>query len=236
LGEADKLVTLFTAYRGKIRAVAKGARRTRSRFGASLEPFAHVNVVLFERRPGVLLRINQTEILHSFIGIWKNLEAISIAARMVRLVSMLTPIAEANAKIFHLLLKGLHEVEKNERDLELLTRFFEIHLLKHSGYLPRVDRCLKCEKSFGPGPIFFAPGMGGTICGTCHRNGSSGLHEVGEPVSGGTIAFLAQSARLGWDQANRLRAAGLVRTQLQQILEASIEHITGRFFSRTPIY
>ena len=236
LGEADKLVTLFTAHRGKTRAVAKGARRTRNRFGASLEPFMHLNTVLFEKRPGTLLRINQTEILHPFMGIWKDLNTISFAARMARLVSALTPIAEANLKIYHLLLKGLYQVEKNEQDPELLMRFFEIHLLKHSGYLPRVDRCLKCGKALGPRPFFFAPSMGGTICGTCHRDESFGLRTMSEPVSGGTIALLAQSARLRWDQVNRLRAAGLIRTQLQYILEASIEHITGRAFPRTPIY
>src|SRR3989304_2920624 len=231
LGEADKLVTLFPIHRGKVRAVAKGARRTRSRFGASLEPFTRLNTVLFEGRPGTLLRINQPEILHPFTGIWKDLIVISAAARMARLVSLMTPDAEANFKIYHLLLKGLYQVEKNNQDLELLTRFFEIHLLKHSGYLPRVDRCLRCGKLFGSGPIFFAPSMGGMICGVCHRDGSSTLREAREPVSGGTIALLAQAARLGLDQVDRLKAARLIRVQLQQILEASLEHITGRSFS-----
>lgn len=227
LGEADKLVTLFTIHQGKVRAVAKGARRTRSRFGASLEPFTRLNTVLFERRPGTLLRINQTEILHPFTGIWKDLIVISAAARMARLVALITPDAEANMKIFHLLLKGLYQIEKDEQDLELITRFFEIHLLKYAGYLPRVDRCLKCQKPMGSGPIYFSPGMGGILCGTCHQAGSG----PEEPVSKGTLAFLAQTGCLGWDKLSRLKAAKPIRAELRNILEASISHITGQPFS-----
>ncbi len=227
LGEADKLVTLFTIHQGKVRAVAKGARRTRSRFGASLEPFTRLNTVLFEGRPGTLLRINQTEILHPFTSIWKDLIVISAAARMARLVSLMTPDAEANIKIFHLLLKGLYQVERDEQDLELITRFFEIHLLKYAGYLPRVDRCLKCQKPAGSGPILFSPGMGGILCGTCHQVGS----ESGEPVSKGTLAFLTQTGRLGWDKLSRLKATKPTRAELRNILEAFIGQIIGQPFS-----
>ena len=231
LGDTDKLVTLFTGCRGKVRGVAKGARRIRTRFGASLEPFTHCRVVVFERRPGVLLRINQTEILRSFMGIRRDLGAISAAARMVRLVSALTPDAEANPKIFNLLLKGLYHLEQDKTDYELITRFFEIHLLKYTGYLPRVDRCLKCNTVMNSGSVFFSPVAGGTICGSCYKAG----YGPGEPVSKGTLAFLVQSMRMGWNKLDRMKATQSIRVELRMLLEASITNITGRPFSTSSV-
>jgi DNA repair protein RecO (recombination protein O) len=231
LGDADKLVTLFTGHKGKVRGVAKGARRLRTRFGASLEPFTHCCIEMFERRPGVLMRINQTEILHSFMNIRQDLDAISAAARMVRLVSALTPDAEANSKIFDLLLKGLCHLEKNKKDFELITRFFEIHLLKYSGYLPKVDSCLKCNGVNNAGPIYFSHLAGGTICSSCHGAGDG----PGEPVSKGTLAFLVLSLRMGWSKLDRMKATRSIRDELRILLEASITNIIGRPFSTSPV-
>jgi DNA repair protein RecO (recombination protein O) len=231
LGDADKLVTLFTEHKGKVRGVAKGARRSRTRFGASLEPFTHCCMDIFERRPGVLLRINQTEILHSFMSIRQDFAAISAAARMVRLVSVLTPDAEANIKIFNLLLKGLYHLEKNKKDFELITRFFEIHLLKYSGYLPKIDRCLKCNGIINSGPVFFSHRAGGTICVSCYRAG----YGPGEPVSKGTLAFLVLCMRMGWSKLDRMKATRSIRDELRILLEASITNIIGRPFSTSPV-
>ena len=123
LGEADKLVTILTAKKGKVKAVAKGARRPRSRFGAALEPFTHCNVILFDKKPTILMRMNQADILHSFMRIREDLERIRAAARMVQLVSAILPEGEANPKIFSLLLAGLAEVEKTDH-LDWLVRIF----------------------------------------------------------------------------------------------------------------
>ena len=227
LWEADKLVTFFTAQCGKVRAVAKGARRPRSRFGASLEPFSHSSLVLFEKRPGNLSRINQAAIMYPFKGIRKDLATIEAASRIVHLVYLLLPDAEANLKIFDLLLKALFEVEQNGKDLELITRFFEIHLLKYSGYLPKVDQCLKCHRPIDNSPIFFSAQAGGTLCMNCLQGNPAG----GRPVSKGTLAFMVQTVRLGWEKQDRLKAANPIRNELRNILEDSIGHITGRPFS-----
>ena len=226
LGDADKLVTLFTINRGKVRAVAKGARRSHARFGASLEPFMYCNMVLFERRSGNLLRINQTEILHPFMGLRQDLGMIFAAARMVCLVSALMPDAEANPKILSLLLKGLSNIEKGKSDTELVTRFFEIHLLKYAGYLPKIDRCLKCDKRIDADPVFFSPTAGGTVCGLCYPSG----HGSADRVSRGTLAFFAQNVRMGWDKLDRIKPTQAIRDELRNLLNASICHVTGQAF------
>ena len=226
LGEADKLVTLFTVDRGKVRGVAKGARRGRTRYGASLEPFTHLGLVLYERRPGVLLRINQTEILHHFIKIREDLERISAASLMVRLTSLLSPDGEANSGLFGLLLQALSRLEKRNKDTELTSRFFEIQLLKHSGYLPRMDRCLRCQRGIDHVSVYFSPMAGGTVCSSC----SKVPREFVEPVSKGTLAFWAQSGRMGWDKLDRMKPTRLIRKELRNLLETSISNVTGRPF------
>ena len=224
LGEADKLITLFTDRRGKVRAVAKGARKLRSRFGASLEPFMHSSFVLYEKRSGALLRVSESVIVGSNPRIRLGLESMLTAGRMVRLTSLLAPDHEANPKIFSLLSKGLSLIGEIQPDPELLIRFFEIQLLNFSGYLPRTDQCLKCRQSIGEHPIFFSAEAGGTLCRSCSVRGRF----MGTPISKGALLLLTQTMRLGWDKLDRIKAGGVIREELRDILEASLSSAVGR--------
>ena len=226
LGEADKLVTLLTAERGKVRAVAKGVRKIKSRFGASLEAFTHSALVLFERRPGDLMRLNQASILHSFPELRRDLGRITGAGRAARMAGLLSPDGEANPRIFELLLRLYLEIERGHQDLELTLRFFEIHLLKYAGYLPKIDHCLKCGRLFSPGTVYFSASAGGALCESCHRRDPA----QSDPVSKGTLAFLGQTARMGWNKLDRLRAGKPIRVELRELLNTSFSHITGRPF------
>lgn len=224
LGEADKIITLFTNQRGKVRAVANGARKPRSRFGASLEPFMHSSFVLYEKRPGALLRVSQSGIVVSNFRIRLGLESMLTAGRMVRLTSLLAPDNEANPRIYSLLCRGLSLVAEVQHDPELLIRFFEIQLLKYSGYLPRTDQCLKCRLSISDHPIFFSAEAGGTLCQSCSHRGPF----MGQPISRGTLSLFTQTMRLGWDKLDRIKAGGVLRDELRDILEASLSSAVGR--------
>jgi len=223
LGEADKLVTLLTAKRGKVKAVAKGARRPRSRFGAALEPFMHCHVILFEKKPTALMRLNQADILQPFLKIRDDLERIQTAARMARIVSVILPEGEANPKIFSLLLAGLGEVEKNDH-LEWLVRVFEIRCLKHAGYQPRLDRCLTCHREVDSKPVYFSPKNGGTLCGSCARTTRDPL----EFVSSGTISLLRLAARMNWAGLFRLKATPKMLREVKNVMESHFAFILGR--------
>jgi len=223
LGEADKLVTLITARRGKVKAVAKGARRPRSRFGAALEPFMHCNVILFEKKPTALMRLNQADILQPFMKIREDLDRIEAAARMAQIVSAILPEGEANPKIFSLLLAGLGEVEKTER-LEWLVRVFEIRCLKHAGYQARLDRCLSCHREIDSKPVYFSPKNGGTLCGACARMTRDPL----EFVSSGTISMLRLAARMNWSGLFRLRATPKMLQEVKNVTDAHFTFILGR--------
>jgi DNA repair protein RecO (recombination protein O) len=223
LGEADKLVTLLTTKKGKVKAVAKGARRSRSRFGAALEPFTHCNVILFEKKPTVLMRMNQADILKPFMKIREDLDRIQAAARMVQIVSAILPEGEANPKIFSLLLAGLGEVEKNDH-LEWLVRVFEIRCLKHAGYQARLDRCLTCHGEMDSKPVYFSPKNGGTLCGSCARTTRDPL----EFVSSGTISLLRLVARMNWSGLFRLKATPKMLQEVKNVVDAHFAYILGR--------
>ena len=223
LGEADKLVTLLTTRKGKVKAVAKGARRTRSRFGAALEPFTHCNVILFDKKPTVLMRMNQADILRPFMKIRDDLDRIGAAARMVHLASAILPEGEANPKVFSLLLAGLGEVEKTDH-LDWLVRVFEIRCLKHAGYQARLDRCLICHNELDSKPLYFSPKAGGTLCGSCARTISDPL----EFVSTGTISLLRLAARMNWAGLFRLKATPKMLQEVKNVMDAHLTFILGR--------
>ena len=228
LGEADKLVTLLTVQRGKVRVVAKGSRRPRSRYGAALEPFTHAQIVLFEKNPAHLLRLNQASIVRSHLGIRKDLEKIEAASRMVRLTSALLPDGEANTKIFTLLTDGLARVEKGDR-LEWLVWFFELQMLKRTGYQARLDDCIGCRKKLSAAYALFSPKAGGTLCGGC----AGRIPEPLSSVSAGTRAMIRLMNRMDWTGLTRLQAtAGMIREGLD-LNSTHIEYILGKSIKPT---
>lgn len=218
LGEADKLVTFFTAKKGKLKGVAKGSRRVKSRFGASLEPFTHCNLVVFEKPGDKLARINQADIVHSFQKLRENWEEIHLASHMAHLVQRMTPEGEQNLLVYRLLLEGLTFLERGA-DPELSTLLFVVRLISFSGYQPRWDRCLKCHRPMGE-RIYFSPAEGGTVCLKCAEGPLAA-------ISQGTLAFLRASQKMDYTVAHRLKPSPAMRSEIQTIFGRHMTYITG---------
>ena len=224
LGEADKLVTFFTQRQGKIKGTAKGARRVKSRFGGSLEPFTYCQVILFQKTRDSLYRIQQADILNSFRELREDLERILWASRVTALTSVMTPEGEANPALFNALLETFTTLQ--EQDKELATRLFEIRLLQYTGYQPRLDteRCLRCQVKLDPQTIFFSPIHGGIICKNC-----SGREKVlVSAVTRGTVAFIRQAFKMSPRVASRLKATPAMKNELKNLLEAYFDHLLDR--------
>ncbi len=132
-GEADKIVTLFTREKGKVQAVAKGARRPTSKFGGRLEVFSHNNVMLATAR--TLDIISQCETIDSFYRIREDGGKLNIGFYMVKLIDIMTEDRQVNVELFELLLSGLKALE-NGLNRELLPRIFEVKLCETEGFLP----------------------------------------------------------------------------------------------------
>lgn len=218
LGEADKLVTFFTAKKGKLKGVAKGARRVKSRFGSALEPFTHCNLVVFEKPGDKLARVNQSDIVHSFQKLRENWEEIHLASHMAHLVQRMTPEGEPNLLVYRLLLEGLTFLERGA-DPELSTLLFVVRLISFSGYQPRWDRCLKCHRPMGE-RIFFSPTDGGTVCIKC-------AHGPLSTISQGTLAFLRASQKMDYTVAHRLKPSPAMRSEIRTIFGQHMTYITG---------
>jgi DNA repair protein RecO (recombination protein O) len=224
LGEADKLVTFFSLKRGKVKGVAKGARRIKSRFGASLEPFTHCHLILFEKTGDKLGRINQVDIIRSHHSLREDWTGIDLASRMVNLVSQITPELEPNADIFTLLLQALKLLQIGE-DPNLTTLLFINHLVIYSGYQPHWDNCLKCRQVFRAGsssPVYFSSGAGGAVCSKCARRSSSLVS-----ISHGTRAFLSTSQKMNYIRSHRLKPSPVMKQEMGAIFKDYISTITG---------
>ncbi|HEX2383156.1 MAG TPA: DNA repair protein RecO [Acidimicrobiales bacterium] len=175
LGEADRIVVLFTKARGKVRAVAKGVRKTTSRFGARLEPTSHVALQLYEGRN--LDTITQAETLDHFRPIREDLERISRASSILEGVDQISQEREPNAALYGMLLGALRALSAGDHPLIVPAFFWK--LLALEGLSPVVDACVVCGA--GEGLCAFAVEDGGVVCAD---------HRRGVPLSAESIELL----------------------------------------------
>jgi DNA repair protein RecO (recombination protein O) len=166
-GEADRILDLYTRDSGLVSAIAKGIRRTRSRFGARLEPLSCVDFVAYHGR--TLDTVTQAEVLRSFHSVREDLTRFEAAAGMVRSVRALSGGDEADRRVFNLLYNGLDALETHDSGFEALEASFGLKLSILAGYAPQLDACLSCEadpEATGP-HYYFAPNLGGVLCSEC---------------------------------------------------------------------
>src|SRR2546427_11846343 len=159
-GDADRVVTFFTLKHGKVRAVARGARRMKSRFGGTLEPFVYCDLVLYEKPGDTLYRVSQTDVRQAFHPLRNSLETIAGAARLANLAGAVTADGDAVPRVFHALLEGFRAIQDSE-DPSLTAALYELEILRFAGYLPHLDRCNICQgRVSGGGRVFFPPAGG----------------------------------------------------------------------------
>jgi len=163
LGEADKIVTIMTQGSGKIRAVAKGIRKTTSRFGARLEPFTHVDLMLYRGR-GSLDTITQAEILAPHTALREDLARFAAGETMLEAVDKVAEEHERNVRVVLLLLSGLRALDARPTDPAATAESFMLKLLSLSGFHPSLTACAVCGD---PDPRRFHAGQGGAVCLGC---------------------------------------------------------------------
>ncbi|MDI6817118.1 MAG: DNA repair protein RecO [Actinomycetota bacterium] len=188
LGEADRIVTILTANHGKVRAVAKGVRKTKSKFGSRLEPFTNVDLVLYKGRN--LDIVTQAEIIDSLSEIRDNFDRITYGSAMLDLANKVSVEGERDVSLYNLLLRALDVISKTRKNFRLLLIAFDIKLMAISGYMPKLERCVICEKKTGA-KMRFSFEWGGVMCEECSiadRNSAA--------VSSATIETFTRLMRL----------------------------------------
>lgn len=175
LGEADRIISMMTEGHGKVRAVAKGVRKTRSKFGARLEPTSHIAVQLHEGRN--LDLVTQVESVDQFTALRADLDSLRRAVNMLEVVDQVAQEGEPDPKLYRMLVGALRTLSDTGNPLVVPAFFWKV--LAHEGVRPVTDRCVECG-TFGD-LVAFDPTIGGMLCRT---------HRRGEPVSAGALEML----------------------------------------------
>jgi DNA repair protein RecO (recombination protein O) len=168
-GESSVIFSLYTKDFGKIRVLAKGIKRTKSRI-APLGIFSLAEMVFYKKEKSELHLLSSAECLKSFSGLSRSINRFSWAAAASELLDQLVKGEEPNQRIFNLSLKTLSRMEKiEESNLEPLFWSFALKLLSHLGYKPKLDSCVNCGKEIEEEQIYASPERGGVICPNCVR-------------------------------------------------------------------
>lgn len=208
LGEADRIVVIFTRGRGKVRAVAKGVRKTKSRFGSRLEPMSHVALQLYEGRD--LDIVTQAESIDHYRPIRDDLEKLGRAVTMLEAVDQLAQDREPNPKLLRMLVGGLGALASD--DSPLVVPAFFLKLLALEGFRPVVDECVSCAAT--DDLVAFDLETGGVLCRGCRR---------GAPISRDALELLQRV--LGGQLAGALREPPSAATHDIDVLATrSLEH------------
>ncbi len=224
LGEADKIVTVMTQGSGKVRAVAKGIRKTTSRFGARLEPFTHVSLMVYRGR-GSLDTVSQAEIVSPFMPLRRDLGLFAAGETMLEAVDRVAEEHERNVRLFLLLLTGLRALDARPTDPAAVAESFLLKLLSLSGFHPSLTTCAVCGS---PGAERFSSGQGGAVCSADAELGAG-------PASLGALAYLATLGSTGLLEAGEVRADTSVRRESRALLFGFTEYHLERRMKSLPI-
>jgi DNA repair protein RecO (recombination protein O) len=164
LGEADRIVTFFTRDMGKVRAVAKGVRRTTSRSAGHLEPFTLSDVLFAVGRE--LDVISQADTVESFRAIREDLVLTTHAYYLAEVVDLLTEDRFENRAVFEALIDGLRDLAA-QPDGRLVLIVFHLRLLQGLGYRPELRECVVCRATIEPERNQFSASLGGVVCPAC---------------------------------------------------------------------
>ncbi|MBM4436892.1 MAG: DNA repair protein RecO [Actinobacteria bacterium] len=220
LGDADRIITLYTREFGKRRLVARGARKPSSRLGPHLELFSQVRVL------GVvganLDILSQVEPLHTFTRVRADLHAFAAAGWAIELLDGLTEEGESAPDAYAALLAFLHGIEPATADVDTWLTALALTLLAAHGYRPELHVCTVCRSAVVPGRHRFAPTLGGVACAACAPGASA------RPLAVDTLKVLRYLAEEGFAGAARVRVGASVRAELREILQAYAGAVTER--------
>jgi DNA repair protein RecO (recombination protein O) len=183
LGEADRIVVLLTEEHGKVRAVAKGVRRTSSKFGARLEPISHVALLLWRGR-GELAVVNQVEVVDHFRTVREDLERMAGGLSMLEVADQLAQEGHPDPGLYRMLVGALRALADDRNDPAMVPPAFFWKALAHEGAEPVLSACASCGREEGSVELVaFDLVEGGALCRSCRR---------GRPISATALDVVRQ--------------------------------------------
>lgn len=219
LGEADRILTLFTPKAGKLRAIAKGIRRPQSRLAGHLDLFVRTQVLLARGRE--LDIVTQAQLVEPFTGLRREPWRAGWAGYLADLTDRATADEDPQPALYDLLLECLRLLAELPDPFAVVRRF-EMRLLVLLGYQPELVVCPHCGKQLTPGRLAFAPDHGGILCGECVG------HSAGEvPLSVGAVKALRLLLADHWQELARRPLSLALRGQITSALQAALQAHIG---------
>jgi DNA repair protein RecO (recombination protein O) len=219
-GEADRILTLYSRQHGKLRVIAKGARRPLSRLGPHLEYFSRARLMLAKGRELDVVTGAETEDAH--LTIRDDLDAFGHASHMVEILARLTEDRQENFAVFDLLASSLRLLADGIDPFHV-TRHYELVLLGLLGYRPELYACVECQARLAPAPHPFAVGMGGFVCEMCQ-----GRAPGARMASVDAQKFLRALDRGGLGGTVRYEIGEPLRSELERIVGDYLRHVAER--------
>ncbi|MDD4465963.1 MAG: DNA repair protein RecO [Dehalococcoidales bacterium] len=222
LGEADRIITFYTPGLGKLQAVAKAVRKTRSKLSGHLELLTHSQVTLARGRN--LDTVIGSQAINSFLPLRNNLEATSAGIYLAELVNLFTAEADRidNHKLFKLLVNTLEQLSQGAIGHTCL-RYFELQLLGYTGYRPQLKACPVCRRPLEPVTNTFSPGAGGVLCERCAANQAL---PYSISVNGLKVLRLFQDCDI--TTALRMKLSAELNLELEKLLRSYCRYILER--------
>jgi DNA repair protein RecO (recombination protein O) len=217
-GEADRILTLFTPQRGKVRAIAKGVRRTTSRLAGHLELFARAQLLLATGRE--LDIVTQAEARERLDHLRDDLWHASGAWYVAELVDRFLQDADPHPRLYQLFTRTLQLLDEGAADPAesrgwLALRYFELHLLDELGYRPALHQCAGCDTPLTPIENGYNPELGGALCPQCSRYAQRRLS-----LDALKVLRLLQTST--WEAVPRLRLSAALRGEIEAVLQATL--------------
>ena len=219
-GEADRLLSVYSREAGKLRAVAKGARKLRSRKAGHLEPFTRVALLLARGRD--MWIVTQADTQDAYLPLRESLTLTGYAAYVLELLDRFTYEEGQNAGLYQLLIDSLERLVV-VTDTFVVVRYYELHLLDLLGFRPSLTACVNCGRPIQPQDQFFNAQMGGVLCPDC------GARIPGSrPVSMAALKYLRHFQRSSFAQALRAQIPDATRAEMEALLSYYITFLLER--------
>jgi DNA repair protein RecO (recombination protein O) len=183
-GDTSKIATLYTSDHGKIKVIAKGIRKPKSKLAGALQTFSHIQIVFYKKRTTEIYLLSQADTIESHQSLHKDLNRYVFASAILELLDRLITGEETNPKLFGLTLDVLSFLERCPQDsLEKAFCSYAMKLADFLGYKPKFDRCVSCNKKIEGRLVLFSPEKGGITCRGCAPRNQTYLRLSGDAVA-----------------------------------------------------
>jgi len=224
-GEADRLLIIFSQQGGKLRVIAKGARKPRSRKAGHLEPFTRVDLLLARGSEWWIL--TQAETIDAYLPLRDDLMRTAQAAYVVELLDRFNYEEGPNPSVYRLLVETLERLSAS-LDADLAVRFFEVRLLDLMGYRPQLFHCAGCGDEIKAVDQFFSAEQGGVLCPKCGVRYPGGM-----PVSVDALRYFRHFQRSSYEQAVKAQPEERVRREWEALMQHYLTYLLERGLNST---